>query len=145
MAQECAAGTWKSRQSSNLYHKSIFSWKLLGFGLNVILKYSFIIFSLACVMLKVQGLNLGCSICQGSWWEVCGLQEGRSLSSRWISSVNSWLTKEHVWVRKCETLHRNLSILLPSRGSRAQQSALSGIYEPFVQTYMLTPQVRNRK
>lgn len=97
------------------------------------------------MMLKVQGLNLDCSICQGSWWEVCGLQEGRILSSRWISSVNSWLTKEHVLVRKCETLHRNLSMLLPSRGSRTQQSTLSGISEPFVQTYMLTPQVRNRK
>lgn len=40
MSQECAAGMWKSRQISNLYHKSIFaddlSWKLLGVGLNVI-------------------------------------------------------------------------------------------------------------
>ena len=77
MAQDCAASMWTSRQISDLYHKSIFSdqlsWNLLGFGLNILKKYSFIIFSLACVILKVQGLNLDCSICQGSWWEVCGL------------------------------------------------------------------------
>lgn len=60
-----SASMWKSRQISNLYHKSIFSdhlsWHPLGFGLNFYKKYSLIIFSLACVILKVQGLNLDCT------------------------------------------------------------------------------------
>lgn len=60
-----AASMWKRRQIANLYHKSIFSdhlsWHPLGFGLNFYKKYSLIIFSLACVILKVQGLNLDCT------------------------------------------------------------------------------------
>lgn len=44
-AQDCAASMWKSRQISNLYHKSIFSghlsWDLLGFGLKIFFKIPF--------------------------------------------------------------------------------------------------------